>query len=373
MRAIGSAYGRPAFPLLCLALTAACSFFDPLDQRGLSVTLLPADTTVYLEHEFQARGLMVNRYGDQYPSEHMHYEGTDPAATVTASGVVRGRKYGRAQVRVSREDFAAQAWVSVVPVGTLTVGRNPAFNPSELDVMGVDGSGVVTVVPNWPITGAPPAWLGDGTGVLYVAVDSDGAHLYVADLSGHQHRLLPTSKSEIESKARSSHDGQWVYFVRLLDPFAEFAIWRVHPDGTSLEQVTPGAGESEPDPSPDGASLVYLAPDQGGQFVVRNLTTGEVRSLGVAGLAPRWSPDGHTIAYVCDFRICTIDANGGPPRQVSHADDFYSGEMLDWSPDGRWLLARGGEYLQLIELATGMTLRLGYAPDASFASWKPEP
>jgi Tol biopolymer transport system component len=263
----------------------------------------------------------------------------------------------------------------VVPQGTLVVGRSPSFEPSEIDVMGVDGSGVNVIVPDWPAAGVGPAWLADGTGVVYTAVDGDATHLFVADLSGHQRRLVPAAASEIESSPRVSRDGHWVYFVRLVDPFARFAIWRVHPDGAGLEQVTPGEDENEPEPSPDGASLAYVAsiPNQGDLLVVRDLTTGEVRSLGVGGRAPRWSPDGRTIAYACQPDICLIEAEGGSPRHLNHTAEFYSGAALDWSPDGRWLLTRGNEYLEVIEMATGLTLRLGYSADAYFASWKPDP
>ncbi|HEX6473775.1 MAG TPA: hypothetical protein VF114_01650 [Candidatus Limnocylindria bacterium] len=371
-RPTGPVLASLALPLVWAALTPACGFFDPLDQRGLGVTLLPSDTAVYLDHEFQARGLMVNHYGDQYPSEHMSYGGPDSAATVTSDGIVHGRHYGRARVLVSREEFEAQAWVSVVPQGTLVVGRSPNFDAPEVDVMGVDGSAVGVVVAEWQAVGVGPAWLGDD--ILYNAADpADGApHLFVVDLAGHRRRLVPASEIGFEGKARASRDGQWVYFVRRVDFAPGLGIWRIHPDGSGLEQVTENGDQDDPEPSPDGASLAYVAliPNVGYHLVIRNLASGEVLDLGVDGGSPRWSPDGKTIAFACGGNLCGIESDGGSPRFIA-TGDFYSGEALDWSPDGRWLLARGSTHLQVIDTVNGVILPLGYSPDMYFASWKP--
>ncbi len=362
-----------ALPLVWATIASGCGFFDPLDQRGLGVTLLPADTAVYLDHEFQARGLMVNHYGDQYPSEHMSYGGPDSVATVTREGIVHGRHYGRARVFVSREEFEAQAWVSVVPEGTLVVGRSPNFEAPEVDVMGVDGSAVEVVVPGWQAIGVGPGWLGDE--LVYNATDpADGApHLFVADLAGHHRRLLPAAETGFEGKVRASRDGLWAYFVRRVDFGPGRGIWRIHPDGTGLQQVTEDGDLDDPEPSPDGTLLAYIAPipNVGDHLVVRDLASGEVRDLGLAGRSPRWAPDGSRLAFICDRELCLIDPDGGSVRPVTSSGEFFASEGFDWSPDGRWLLARGNYYLHLIDLSTGMVLPLGYSSDIYVASWKP--
>src|SRR2546426_11413004 len=94
-------------PWVMLVVAGACSFFDPLHQEGLRIILSPPDTALYVGARLKARGLMVNSYGDQYPSDHLTYAGLDPSASVERDGTVTGVTYGRARVVVTRADLAA--------------------------------------------------------------------------------------------------------------------------------------------------------------------------------------------------------------------------------------------------------------------------
>jgi hypothetical protein len=129
---------------VALIIVCACSFLDPLDQAGLNVILLPHDTALYVGASFKARGLMVNSYGDQYPSEHIRYAGLDPSSTVKPDGTVTGVFYGRARVAATRATFADTGWVSVVPVGTLALSK--ISQQSTVDVVNADGSGFMPIV-----------------------------------------------------------------------------------------------------------------------------------------------------------------------------------------------------------------------------------
>lgn len=72
--------------------------------------------------------------------------------------------------------------------------------------------------------------------------------------------------------------------------------------------------------------------------------------------SPSFSPDGATLAVVCDLsgipQVWTVPAAGGFPRMVTAFDDQVGG--VAWSPDGEWLaisLAPGGGMNQQIYLA----------------------
>jgi Tol biopolymer transport system component len=65
-----------------------------------------------------------------------------------------------------------------------------------------------------------------------------------------------------------------------------------------------------------------------------------------------------------------INADGTGVRQVSADGRSYQALGLDWSPDGQWLVARSDSTVDLIQVATGLTLPLGYATGYTLASWK---
>jgi hypothetical protein len=120
-----------------LGFAGACTFFEPIDEQA-NVVFTPADTALNTGARFQARGMMLNGYGDLYPSEHLEYSGLDPAVRVDRDGSVTGLAYGRARVMVSRGELSDTGWVSVVPAGTLALSR--ASEQSTVDIVNVDGS-----------------------------------------------------------------------------------------------------------------------------------------------------------------------------------------------------------------------------------------
>ena len=213
-----------ASPWVILIIVDACNFFDPLDQAGLNLVLAPPDTTVYVSASFKARGLMVNSFGDQYPSEHIRYEGLDQNARVGLDGTVFGVSYGRARVTATRARFADTSWVSVVPAGTLALSR--ISDQSVVDIVSVDGSGLRTLVSSGQSGGGAPAWLPGNAGLVYQYATPGGAgstQLFVTDLAGNNSSLASSGRDP-----RVSRNGSLVYFGEM------GAIWRVHSNGSGL-------------------------------------------------------------------------------------------------------------------------------------------
>jgi hypothetical protein len=366
-----------ALAALAATLAAGCDFFDPLTQGGFSVVALPRDTTVYVGGQFQLRALMVNRFGDEYPSSHFTFSGLDPIAAVSGAGVVTGVAFGRARAVVSREQLADTSWTSVVPSGALAVTTR--FDSTVLFTVNLDGSASMRIGRVDPgVRLAPVAWLPANAGLVYQALDSGPpvtTALYVNDLAGHV-RLLETLAQE----PRASRDGAWVYFVNVLNGGA---VWRVHPDGTGAQQITAAAGGfamlGDPDPSPDGTQVAYWRDVNGSPdtLYVRNVASGVERAL-VVGQTPRWAPSGSQLAYwgpvQREFQlggaIYVVNADGTGARLASTPGRNYLPGSLDWSPDGRWLIARSDSTLDLIEPATGLTLPISWSANLAFPAWR---
>lgn len=108
---------------------------------------------------------------------------------------------------------------------------------------------------------------------------------------------------------RYSRDGVWIYFSGYLAD-GSWTIWRVHPDGSSLERVPINytGPQTRPDPSPDGTRLAIVT---GSAARTVDLPQGATSSWMVTGITARWSPTGERLAVM---------PNGQGPIMVVSAD-----------------------------------------------------
>ena len=109
---------------------------------------------------------------------------------------------------------------------------------------------------------------------------------------------------------------------------------------------------ASPQFSPDGQQLAFLTVvsdfahdryDATLRVMAASGGTSRVLVQGMRALKmPRWSPDGHTLAFIANSgkdksksQIYTVAAQGGPPAQLSAAPNGV--EQFVWSPDGHRL------------------------------------
>ncbi len=116
-------------------------------------------------------------------------------------------------------------------------------------------------------------WAPDGANVVYPAGRGDGPiALYLKPLDGRPEVCVTDAFDHVDGPDYSA-DGQWIWFNGERDGAVE--LWRIHPDGTGLEQMTDDAAVNWfPHPSPDGEHVLYLAYPPG--------TTGHPGDLDVA-------------------------------------------------------------------------------------------
>src|SRR5690348_11289492 len=84
--------------------------------------------------------------------------------------------------------------------------------------------------------------------------------LYVANADGtNEHTLFPNSTA-IEYNASFSADGKWIVFTSERAGDGQADIYRVHPDGSGLEQLTNDpALDDQGALSPDSARLAFVS------------------------------------------------------------------------------------------------------------------
>ncbi|MBN1541549.1 PD40 domain-containing protein, partial [candidate division KSB1 bacterium] len=143
-----------------------------------------------------------------------------------------------------------------------------------------------------------PAWLPDGSGVVYVA--------------------RPKSAPSALGRERG-------LFIRRVDRDAR----------TIRELVADSTGVAYPAVSPDGLSLVFCAGDAIRIFDLHDQSMRQVSDEDGDELLPRWSPDGETLAYLWRGRLRLRSAVGGPAATFEAPDSIRA---FCWLPDGSgWL------------------------------------
>ena len=378
--------------LFAVLVVAGCGGDDPVDPGPpvdpdlLRVVAAPEDTALYVGRTFQLRAQLVDSTGTQFPNDEFDYEALDDAIGVSGDGVVTGETIGRARVVVRRGTVSDTVLVSVVPEGTI------AFNwylpITQLAVAGLDGSVSWAIPPGFGVSAGPITWLPGARLVqereefplpsLLYAVSQNGGS--VVSFFPVQE---PISEMRAERSPRASRDGEWLYFAH------QDGLRRVHPDGSGLEIITSHDDafiDDFPDPSPDGTRVVFVRGggiplDQAGDLIVRDLAGGSEQAVDLGGShasLPRWSPDGQWIAYLrvvetprFSEAVFVARPDGSEERRVTVESERYDRSGLDWSPDGAWLLARRDIGLALVEVATGRSLPLGWAPNASWPVFQP--
>ena len=257
-----------------------------------------------------------------------------------------------------------------------------------------------------------PVWSPDGERVAfgYIAPPeqgqpAQGAAIWVLEVATGQARPLYQAEDGGQSSFRDpawAGDGQAIWATHQtphFDPAGTFQgmasrVVRIPVDGGEPVPVTEGRA---PAPSPDGTRLAYLVtdPETGKDELWLAQADGSQPRRLVAGLfdqllAPRFSPDGETVAFAASGQppqsrapapggglgswtallaprpvqahglftadIWLVQVDGGPPRRLTAIYEDHPTPA--WSRDGRWIVFGGIKGLYLVEVASGRVVRL---------------
>ena len=347
-----------------------------LPGQPAGVRMTPKDTALYAGGQLQLRGAVVDRNGNPR-TDPVTYTAAAAGVSVDASGAVTaGGSPARASVIVGAQTHADTGWISVVPHGTIAAYQSQ--DTTGVVIVNLDGSGFQRLAPavsgNTDVT---PVWSADGTQIVY-ATGAYGTpmHLEAVSLQGVVRQFLqspPTSLAEA-TWPQYSHDGNVVYFSGH-DATSNFALWRASSGGSGATQIGRNVGCCSVDwrssPSADGLRLAYVT--DGTILQVLTMSSGAVSSTGVNGQSPRWSPTADVIAFTTQYGgpLKLMNPDGSNVHQISAGGRSYSESGFGWSPDGRWIVARGSASLELLDTQTGLTLPLGFTGKLNTPSWKP--
>jgi hypothetical protein len=276
----------------------------------------------------------------------------DPSGRVTVATTV-----GRGNVAVRAGNALDSARFTVLPSGAMAF-FDATDGTVTVSTAKMDGSGrkrlASTVTPSYPNISP------DGSLVVYQE-PAGSAVINLVDASANKRQLTTPSTMTWAYYPHFSGDGQWVFFSGLAVGDTTAAIWRIHPDGTSLTRVidlnnaplTANLGIA-----PDGTRIAY---SENYQFTIMQLSTGAKVPLGAGGTFIEFSPDSKRVAYLGGNYINVVNVDGTSPIKLA-ADRVQGDAGLTWTPDGGWLLVRGYGGPLLISAATGEVISLPF-PD----------
>jgi len=207
----------------------------------------------------------------------------------------------------------------------------------------------------------------NGKSVLLMnRIGPSSSQLFIANADGSEEKALFT-ESGFDYHASYAANGQWISFTSERNGFGQADIYRVHPDGTGLEQLTNDPAlddQSALSPDADKVAFVSTRITHKANIWILNIKNHKLSNLtgtpSIQGektkpdgfFRPAWSPDGKWIAFSSDrntewrghgngsgwehvqeLSIYIVHPDGSGMRRLSQSGICAGAPK--WSPDGK--------------------------------------
>jgi len=226
-----------------------------------------------------------------------------------------------------------------------------------------DGREQKQLTANAAMNGAP-AVTPDDRYIVFTSNRSGALHLWRMNIDG-TNQIQLTTGATADNPAIST-DGKWVLYNTTDDKH----LWRISIDGGAPTQLTEYPA-NYPAVSPDGRMIacmersefkgefsILILPFEGGRPFKRIAFTGG----GFSGDRIQWTPEGRSVLYASVLAgqravgptvVMRQSLDGGPPASLA---EFDEGELFDfsYSPDGQSLAATRGEWQHDIVLINNL-------------------
>lgn len=280
-------------------------------------------------------------------------------ASVDASGRITTRSIvGRGAAAVRAGGVVDSARFIVMPSFTMGFVQSPAFGEYSIATAQMDGSELKVLA--GVTTPAYPVFSPDGRLIAYEqGIWGESWTIYVLDEFGTKRRLVDPDTVPIAQYPHFSGDGQYIYFGGKARGGDSLSVWRVRTDGTELTRIVQSRityVDLHIGVAPDGSRIAFTDP---GLNVV-DVATSDVITTPLAATFVEFSPDSRRLAIMLEDRIRIISFDGRPPVDVA-VGRVSNDAGLAWTPDGQWLVVRGGTGSEIVDVETGVIGRMGLA------------
>lgn len=329
--------------------------------------IIPSDTTVVAGASFVLSARPVDRHGN--PTGFPLDVTVDRGPVTVVGSELTGDAVGRARLSATAVGKTAYADVRVVPDGELVYTKGADAWLVRFD--GSEARQLDVVVPH----AREPSVSWDRAGIRIVLGGSTG--FVVFDLGTHEvspavwpdgaagSDVLWPRFGPADKVYYSSSDGHGAWDLREADR-----------NGRSGEILIPSDrfpnNDFFPDWGPDGSRFTFTADwEERNRFVLRvaDTSTDFVRTLGIEGTTPVWSPDGSLIAYQELGAVGVVS----PDKPIHRQWNPNWSKGVTWSPRSDMLLGIHGGQIAILNVETGEELILGQFGHGIVAvAWRPD-
>jgi Tol biopolymer transport system component len=360
-------------PTLGVADTAR---YTVIPGNAIEIILTPEDTAVAFGRPLAVRGGVMDKYRNVRPDP-ITWSNDKSGVSITPTGAVTATTVGRYRIIATGAGFTDTAMLSAVPQAVIAAVDQ---RRSEVVTIELDGSNrkVRIAVDDYGI-GVRPRWLRGSDRIVYSTYNGSFQELRVVDATGGALPFLSARPATMthQADAAPSPDGSWMYFAAhdTRCELPDYCLFRARLDGSNTELVAASANTREiarPSPSPDGRRVVFTTLNTNPSVVrVLDAESHTVMPWTVPGVFPQWSPVSEVIAYQTgDGELKLVNSDGSGGRLLAPGLGFYREGGFTWSPDGQWIVRRGGSGFELVVVSTGEVLPIRALDELFEPSWK---
>jgi Tol biopolymer transport system component len=186
-------------------------------------------------------------------------------------------------------------------------------------VMNADGTGIKNLTNHMGVDNYP-AWSPDGKHIAFASKQDNGWEIFVINADGTN----LTNLNQQGSEPSWSPDGAYISFT------CDNGICVMKSNGSELKHLTStDLNAFSSTWSPDGKSIVFSSFSDNQVYIMTSdgLNITKLTNDEGPNWEPTWSPDSKLVVYACNFKICTIKADGtGSPQLIP----------VDWGRGPSW-------------------------------------